>query len=144
MKFFIFSEFSVFTYIFVYFQVLLYFLYSQVFCIFFICFLYVLPLEFSLPLPIGFLSRKCIIYCLYYGANEYVSHTSDVDGLIIFVVRSSIQLGSISTFCPLRYFWALGYYHILAQKIRQQKMLKFIKILNYNKIFMYNFCAKLF
>ena len=97
----------------------------------------------------GYKVREC-----YSCLKMVIQAHLHVDFFTIFFIKrasllrfSSIQLGGISTFCPLGYFWALGYYHILAQKIRQEKLLKFIKILNYNKssciIFVLN-CFKYF
>ena len=45
---------------------------------------------------------------------------------------SSIQLGDISTFCPYGYFCAWGISSFWL-KNRQEKLLKFIKIMNHNK-----------
>ena len=45
---------------------------------------------------------------------------------------SSIQLGDISTFCPYGYFCAWGISPFWL-KNRQEKLLKFIKIMNHNK-----------
>ena len=46
---------------------------------------------------------------------------------------SSIQLGSIERFWSLGHILIWGYGNSLAPKIRQEKLLKFIKILSYNK-----------
>ena len=57
---------------------------------------------------------------------------------------SSIQLGGIVTFCPLGYFGFEGIETFWAQKLRQDKLLQFTKILNYNKSSYIIFGAKLF
>ena len=41
-----------------------------------------------------------------------------------------------------RYFWASGYLQIVAQKIRQEKLLKFTKNFELYQVFMYNFVSK--
>ena len=46
---------------------------------------------------------------------------------------SSIQYGGISTFCPPGVFLGLGILAHFSTKIRSQKLLKFIKIVNYSK-----------
>ena len=57
---------------------------------------------------------------------------------------SSIQLGSIETFCPLKYFLVLGSIKKhWAEKIRQEKLPKFIKLLDYNKSSCLIFCVKM-
>ena len=57
----------------------LYFLYFYAF--------HVLYFELPLPFTKSFLSRKYLSTGLYYGADNCVSHTNDVEGLMNFVVR---------------------------------------------------------
>ena len=57
---------------------------------------------------------------------------------------SSIQLGVLKHFCPLGYFGLRGTEKFWAQKIEQEKLSQFAKILNYIKFSCIIFCAKLF
>ena len=61
----------------------------------------------------------------------------------VFIIRqinywSSIQIDGINTFCPLGYFGLGG---ISTSKLRQEKLTKFIKILNYIKFLCIIFVA---
>ena len=53
---------------------------------------------------------------------------------------SSIQLGSIETFSPRDTFRLEGIETFCVQKIKQEKIVLFIKILKYNKFSCINFC----
>ena len=96
MKFLFFLNSQFFTYIFAYSQVFYIFHIFRFYYIFYIlkfsifslllCFSYVLYFELPLPFTKSFLSRKYLSTGLYDGADNCVSHTNDVEGLMIFLV----------------------------------------------------------
>ena len=53
------------------------------------------------------------------------------------IYESRIQLESISTFFPLEYFWAWGYYHILSPKNQTKKVVKMHTIFELYQVFIY-------
>ena len=69
----------------------------------------------------------------------------DVSESSVFEYRiTSIQFGVLKHFSPWDIFGLWGIETLKTQKVRQEKLLKFIKIFNYIKFLCIIFCDKLF